>query len=180
MAKVLGKVPPASASAGFAMSTMQRYARQIHSYLSRRLRQRQDIDDIAQEVYLRLLRTDTTSVKKPLSFVLGVAAHVVADHWSSELQNAQRFPSAGDAYEEFGDLASELLRDRVEDLVSLRQEVDKALHQMSPMQVSVLLLHKRDGYSYAEIASKLGISIHIVHSNLTAARAEFRRLYRDD
>jgi RNA polymerase sigma factor (sigma-70 family) len=180
MAKALGKHALISGSTSFAGSAMQRYARQIHSYLSRRLRQRQDIDDIAQEVYLRLLRTDTTSVKKPLSFVLGVAAHVVADHWSSELQNAQRFPSAGDAYEAYGDLASDLLRDRVEDLLSLRQEVERILSQMPPIQVAVLLLIKRDGYSYEEAAAKLGLSVHIVHSNLTTARAAFRRLYNSD
>src|SRR6476646_7591720 len=64
----------------FAGAAAHRYARELHRYLLRRLRRPQDVDDLAQEVYLRLLRLDEAKcVEKPLAFLYGVAAHVVAD-----------------------------------------------------------------------------------------------------
>ncbi len=43
-------------------------------YLARRLTQRQDAEDLAQEVYLRLLRVDAAKrVQKPVAYIFGIA-----------------------------------------------------------------------------------------------------------
>ena len=180
MAKAVHRLSAVPRGTSFAVSAMQRYARQLRGYLSRRLRQPSDIDDLAQEVYLRLLQTEPREIKKPLSFVLGVAAHVVADHWSAETKTRSRFPSAGDVYEICGDLASEALGDRLEDWLSVRQQVDEALSKLSPMHAAILILHKRDGLSYEEVAQRLELSVHTVHSYLRAARAQVRMAHIDE
>lgn len=180
MAKDLKQQPSRSRGANFAVSALQHYARQLRGYLRRRLRQPSDIDDLAQEVYLRLLQTDPGEIKKPLSFLLGVAAHVVADHWSAESKNRTHFPPSADKFEICGDLASEALRDRPEDWLSVCQQVDEALSGLPPMHAAVLILHKRDGLSYEEVSQRLGLSVHTVHKYLTTARAQIRMAYADE
>lgn len=161
-----------SAGPSFALAAIARYARQLRNYLGRRLQQPCDIDDVAQEVYLRLLRTNPDEIKKPLSFLLGVASNVVADYW--EREGKERFPSAGDAVELFGQHASEALDDRLDECLSVQQQIEDALAQVSPIHALVLTMINRDGYSYDEVAQKLGLSRNTVHIYSRAARAQIR------
>ena len=55
------------------------------------------------------------------------------------------------------------------------QELEKILVTLPPVYQSVLLLRKRDGLNHAEIAEKLGISIHTVRKYLTRAMTECRK-----
>src|SRR5688500_8747662 len=61
------------------------YRRELHRYLLRRLRRPQDLDDLTQEVYMRLLRMDRMEcIREPLAYLYSIAANVVADFTLSE------------------------------------------------------------------------------------------------
>jgi RNA polymerase sigma factor (sigma-70 family) len=66
------------------------------------------------------------------------------------------------------------LTDRLEDFVSIQQQIEAALAKLPPMQAAVLVLHKRDGLSYEEVAQKLGLKVETVHKYLTQARLKIR------
>src|ERR1700755_1072368 len=58
----------------------QRWNRNLFQFLSRRVRAAVDIEDLAQETYLRLLRArDLSEVRNPQAYLLRVARHVVLE-----------------------------------------------------------------------------------------------------
>lgn len=159
--------------ASFATSTFGRYRRELHRYLMKRLRRPQDVDDLAQEVYLRLITiSDEKSIEKPLAYLYGVASHVLADHMF-----AMKERCCIDWNEDADDwMESYVLPDDMADRLNLQQQIDKAMAQLPPTHAAVLLAHKRDGLSYEECAEKLGLSIHTVEKYVTQAKARIRTM----
>ncbi|MET0497804.1 MAG: RNA polymerase sigma factor [Steroidobacteraceae bacterium] len=160
----------------FSIPAVERYGRELRRYLFRGLREPQDVDDLAQDVYMKLLRGGTDlQASKPLAFVYTVAARVLADHRTAAAQERSRLSfSDGDAAEE-SDRVTDALCSRLEESLSIQQQIDRAFTQMSPRHASVLLMIKRDGMSYEEVAVKLRSSVHAVHKYLQEGRAQLRR-----
>ena len=77
-----------TAIARFVAKAFRQYGLGLHRYLERRLPTPQDADDVAQEVYLRLLRLDDTEfVREPQAYLYGVASNVVREfRMRSELE----------------------------------------------------------------------------------------------
>ncbi|HEV7714318.1 MAG TPA: sigma factor, partial [Steroidobacteraceae bacterium] len=58
----------------------RRWNRSLFQFLGRRVRAAVDIEDLAQETYLRLLRArDLSEVRNPQAYLLRVASHVVLE-----------------------------------------------------------------------------------------------------
>jgi RNA polymerase sigma-70 factor (ECF subfamily) len=174
------KDEPDTRGALFSGSVAQRYARELHRYLLRRLRRPHEVDDLAQEVYLRLLRLDESKcVQKPLAFVYGVAAHVVADFNLEASTEEQHLTFDEDALQHWSEHPAEILPDELAERVALEQQVEWALKQLPPTQAAVLVAQKRDGFSYEEIAERLKLSVNTVEKYLTLAKARLRTLSWD-
>ena len=162
-----------------AKRVTQDYGEQLRLLLIKRLSQypaRESLAaDLAQEVYLRLLRIDgTKQVHKPLAFIYGVASHVLADFRlqapplgaTFSLDTGPRQAQADEAFE-------------VDD-PSLRlhwvQQLNRALRKLPPIQQAVLILLKRDGLSYEEVAQRLGISVDMVSKHAVWAKTKLRTM----
>ncbi len=164
----------------FATSTFGRYRRELHRYLMRRLRHPQDVDDLAQEVYLRLCRLDDEKcVLKPLAYLYGIASHVLADFRIEVEQERECITVDSETVDEWSDNPSCVLPDDIADRLNLQQQIDKAMAQLPPTHAAVLLAHKRDGMSYDEVAIRLDLSIHTVEKYVTQAKARVRTMAWD-
>lgn len=131
-------------------------------FIGRRLSSRAEVEDLAQEVYLRLMRVeDTSSIRDPRSFTLRVAANVVYE-WRMSARN--RF----DHTTEHVESADERL-DPYRSVLHAEEmrRLSRALDRLSPMQRAIVLLHRRDGLTYAEIAKYVGLSVPMVNKHLT-------------
>lgn len=158
-------------------ASFARYRRELHRYLMRRLRTPQDVDDLAQEVYMRLLRLDDDKiVRKPLAYLYGIAAHVVADFRIESEHEREHVTIDSDAAERGADQPAEVRLDDLADRLNLQQQIDRALAQLPPTHAAVLVLHKRDGLSYEEVARELGLSVHTVEKYVTQAKARIRTM----
>ena len=154
---------------------MTRYGRELRRYLTRRLRNHHDADDVAQEVYIRLLKKDKArEVRKPLAYMYGIAAHVLADFWSAT--RSDRLNVESDPVEEWSEDPEVALPDDLAERLNLQQQVEQALEQLPPTHAAVLLLHKRDGLSYEEVARELDLSIHTVAKYVTQAKSRIRQM----
>jgi len=157
-----------------AKSAAECFSTQLRNYLNRRLRGPQEVQDCAQEVYLRLLRINPDlRVANTLAFVLSVAKHVVADHLMAANRDAQRFVPAPDTWDDDEDVL-DLRHGSLEDALNVRQELEQALGEIPPLYATILVLHKRDGMSYEEVAAELALSVHTVHKYIDRARALLR------
>lgn len=164
----------------FAGMLFNRYRRELHRYLMRRLRHPQDVDDLAQEVYMRLLRLDDTMViHKPLAYLYGVSSHVLADYRIEVEQQTAVITVDSELAEEWESHGSMVLPDDLAERLNLQQQIALAMAQLPPTHQAVLLAHKRDGLSYNEVAEKLGLSIHTVEKYVTQAKARIRTISWD-
>lgn len=158
-----------------AASAVVRYAKQVHRYFLRRLSRTQDVDDLAQEVYLRILRLDDRPwMEDALPYLYTVAAHVLADFRQDAVQEERYITVDSEAVDQLLEMPQSFSPDELAEALDLQRQLDRALAQLKPRHQQILLLHKRDGYSYEEIAEKLGLSVDTVHKYLTQARAQIR------
>ncbi|MFC4313342.1 RNA polymerase sigma factor [Steroidobacter flavus] len=164
--------PDTSAPFAFDATSFRNYDKQLHRYLARRLTQRQDAEDLAQEVYLRLLRVDAAKrVQKPVAYIFGIASHVVADFKSGSRLSHERLQDNDD---EPDDRAS--APDDLADRLNLQQQLERAFARLPRTHAMVLIAHKHCGLSYEEVAAELGLSIHTVEKYLTQAKAVIRTM----
>jgi len=112
-----------------------------------------DLDDVAQEVFLRLMRYERSElVEHPQAYLFKVAVNVAAE-WSIRGRRVQfREPR------HLRELADEqTTADRVRH-VELQKEVERALLSLTPPQREVMRLQFFEGLSRVEIAARLEIT----------------------
>lgn len=167
-------------AAGTASSVWHQYGAWLHRYLTRCLRHHDaaNAQDLAQEVYLRLLRVQTGEpVRNWQAYLYRIASHVVYEFKLRARQDIVTFDSS--AVESWDEHPPALVRDPIGDRVGTERQIDRALAQLLPLERAVLLMHKREGFEYAEVARELGISVNMVHKHLTRALAALRAVRWD-
>ncbi len=135
-------------------------------FLRSRLSNVHDAEDLAQEVYMRLLRVkDPTHIRNRRAYVLQVAANVAYEYRLLARNSRPHSSDAVDAMHGSSDPARETL-------VGQQMEVlYAALNTVSPKCRAVVLMHRRDRYTYVEIAERMGISVSMVKKHLVKGLA---------
>jgi RNA polymerase sigma factor (sigma-70 family) len=138
-------------------------------FLASRTSTRADAQDLAQEVYLRLLRVDRSDlVRRPRSYLLRMAANAL-DDWRLKAQQAWPHESS---------LLDTLTAEDDPEHTAMAQSRAKYLAAellRLPEQLrAALVLHIRDGLSYEEIATEMNVSTRMVKRYLLAAYARLR------
>ena len=148
--------------------------RRLLRLISGRLIDPQQADDLAQEVYLRLLRMqDDGIIREPRAFALRVAANI-AYEWRMLSRNRRPHSSEG--------LESLEAEEQPFDRVALNQQIERlqeALNQLNPRCRAVILMHRRDKLTREEIAMQLGISVGMVKKHLTQGLAVCQKYLAD-
>ena len=146
-----------------------RYYPKLYRYALYRLGDDAAAQDVAGEVFVRLL--DTLRAGRPpqstlSGWLFGVAAHLVADHFRraprESLQILEWFTSGASAAQE----AEERLQ---------HQQLRAAMRQLTPEQQQVLALRFGDGFSLEQTAEIVGKSVNAVKALQFRATAALRR-----
>ncbi|MGD9843450.1 MAG: RNA polymerase sigma factor [Steroidobacteraceae bacterium] len=166
---------PVESAASLANTVFRNHSGELKRYLARRVRHSQDADDLAQEVFARILRVrDADMVRNPLAYVLGIATNVVREFRQRKQYGRVLFDSdvTDDLCETLEQLAT---HDHAEQL-ELQNRLNLALAQLPTTHRLVLLLVKRDGLSYTEAAKSSGLSVHTIEKYVVESRARLRLL----
>ena len=138
-------------------------------YLRRRLPGRIDPQDLAQEVYVRLLRVEQLEqIKEPQAYLYRVASNVAAE-WRMRAVHAKPHSDA-----ELDALVTEATPESVLDDAQFSGQLDAALAKMAPMVRAVIYLKLREDLSHEQIAEHLGITQRMVRRMLTTGYAQLR------
>jgi len=163
----------ANAAAQLAKAAFRNHAVELQRFLIRRVSHAQDADDLAQEVFARLLRVrDADLVRTPLSYLLGIATHVVREF--RQRKHSERIVFDSDVTDDLCENPDSAAPAGVAERLELQDRLDRALKLLPPTHQLVLLLVKRDGLSYAEAAKTTGLSVHTIEKYLVEARAQLR------
>ncbi len=171
-----GKYP--KAQKGLAGSVFDQFGTALRRYLLRRLRTvPHDARDLEQEVYLRLLRVeDAELVRDPQAYMYRIASHVVYEF--NQRAREERITFDSDAVDAWADRPSQPLPEGFDEQLSAQRQLERMLSILPPRCCAVFVLHMRDGMTHAEVAQKLGISVHSVKKHVfrafSALRAEIR------
>ena len=147
------------------------HGEELRRYLTRRLNCAQTAADLTQEVFLRLMRSETAgTVENPRAYLYRIASNLVADHFRKIKQQptAINIPVLEAVPDEAPSPERALLAQD-----ELRR-LERAIEALPRRQREVLLLHKYDGLSYQEIADRLGISKNTVMVHMMRALAHCR------
>lgn len=152
-----------------------RYGRGLRRFLSVHLRNVQDVPDLAQEVYLRLLRVSHhEAIRNPEAYLFTVASHVVRQH----LLRQSHAATVVDITEEIPELtvpAGEEPQARVENSQRVEQFQKEILGRLPRRVGAALVLHRIRGYTVQETASVMGISRETVKQYLADAAKRCRK-----
>ena len=143
-------------------------------FFGRRVRARSEAADLAQEVYLRMLRVgDAEAIRNPEGYLFTVANNLAKEHAVLERRSA-----SGIGLDDAQDDAS------LQVLPTYERELDGAhrttrlhvvLAQLSPKCRAAVVLQYAQDLSYQEIAVRLNVSPHMVKKYLAQALMHCRR-----
>jgi RNA polymerase sigma factor (sigma-70 family) len=157
----------------------KQWRKPVRHWLSRRASvPAAELDDLAQEVFLRLLRySEKTAVDNPLGYLLRIAGNV-----ASEWRERARVSKPHDQ-EWLDDLLIEPDKEPENSVCQARtdENVQAAVDKLPLRQKQVLLLRVNEGLTYKEIAERLELSPRVVLRDLSRAYSQLRmRLNPDD
>jgi len=146
----------------------------LQAFLFRRVRKHPDAAELAQEVYVRMLRVpDIESVRNPEAYLYTVASNLAKEHARHERRDGDVVnvddPLVQEQLAELPSYAGQL--DAQERIKRLRE----VLHQLSPKCQAAVVLQYWHGCSYEEIGQRLGVSTNMVKKYLSQALVHCRR-----
>jgi RNA polymerase sigma factor (sigma-70 family) len=156
----------------------------IGRFLSARLASKEEAEDVLQELFLRLSRTaPPDDVRDPAAYLFRMAMNMARDYRRERQRAHTREADWADSRNTLA--GAELLEDApsAETAFAAKQRlaaIRKALDELSPQCRRVFLLHKFEGLSHEEVASRAGISRSTVEKHMnTALKHLISRLGRD-
>ena len=145
-------------------STFMEQQRPLKAFISRFIRRPQDIDDIAQETFVRaFLAEQKGDIQHPKAYIYRVARNLAFETLTKK--SAQLTSYIEDSCDQ-SLLESEV---NIEDKAIVTEKFDRvkvAIADMPPQCQRVFIMHKVYGFKYREISQQLGISVSTVEKHI--------------
>ena len=146
----------------------------LQSFFRRRIRSKADAADMAQEVYVRMLRiSNQGAIRNPVLYLYTVANNLVKEHAVLDRRQASGM-----------DIEEVATHEQLETLPAFDGELDTAqrvarlqvvLEQLRPRWQAAVELRFTHGLSYNEIAIRLGVSQQMAKRYVAQALLHCRR-----
>lgn len=149
------------------------------NFLSKRLKSREDAEDIAQNTFLRLYTMDNPGrVENPRAFLFQVAANMSVD----QLRRKSRMAAYRELEKSRADNSTSTDTGSPERLLEAQQRASDIYRVIEAMPARVreaFLLHRTRGMPYSEIAKLMGVSVSSVEKYMLEALKQCRRALLD-
>jgi len=155
---------------------MERYETKLKRYGRKFLREKEDIEDLVQEVFIKTY-TNIQSFDTTLRFSPWIY-RIAHNIFVNELKRKSRYGHSvfdSDAILPF--LVAKETTDEFTLKEELKEEMDTVLDSLSPKYREVLILHYFEDLSYKEISDVLQIPTTTVGVRMTRARTQLQKLY---
>jgi len=147
----------------------QEHKTRLRSYIAKRVRERDAVDDILQEIFLKA-HTSLHTLKSPgriTAWLYRITANAITDHYRSH-------PSWLTLPDELA--APEAERDYAAELAACLQPL---IHDLPEIYQTALVLSELEGLPQKEVANRLGISLSGAKSRVQRGREMLRRRLLD-
>ena len=127
----------------------------LHSFFRRRIRNQAHAADLAQEVYLRMLRVhDPSSIRNPAVYLFTVASNLAKEQATLD----QRQAGMGVDEATLDGASPPFALDGELDLKQRADRLERVLGQLSPKCRAAVVLRFTHDLSYRQIAAHIGVS----------------------
>ena len=124
---------------------------------TRRLRNRQQAQDLAHDTFLRVLESRPETVEQPRDYLHQTARNIAVDGFRrEELRDAKEQAAVPPSSSETGD------PEQYMHAIQLAESVERALQELPLNCRKVFVWQKIEGLTQAEIAERLGLSRNMV------------------
>lgn len=134
--------------------------------------------DLVHDTFVRMLRTPGEDVRNLQSYLFKSAGNIAVDEHRRQRRAAAVIDVHADIDEAIADPApaADVMLIAADEIAALH----RAVAELPPRCREVLILHKFEGLSYAEIAERLGIAKNTVMVHLAKAISTLRQRMRED
>jgi RNA polymerase sigma factor (sigma-70 family) len=146
----------------------------LQAFLFRRVRRHADAAELAQEVYLRMLRiTDMDSIRNPEAYLYTVASNLAKEHARQDRRDGAAL-----------DVDDPLVQEQLAELPTMAGDLDtelrikrlrEVLQQLPPKCQAAVTMQYWQGMRYEDIAEQLGVSTNMVKKYLSQGLMHCRR-----
>lgn len=146
----------------------------LRTFLGRRVRRQEDIEELVQEVYARMLAVrDIENVRNPEGYLYTVAANLAKEHALRER-----------AAQHTVDLDDPAVQERTAEVPAFGTYIDEqarikrlreVLRELPPKCHAAVVMAHWYGMRYEDIAARLGVTPHMVKKYLSQALVHCRR-----
>ena len=158
------------------------HTRHIYRICARFVRNREDLEDLAQEVYMRVFKSldhFNETHGSLTSWITTIAKNLAIDYYRRNRRHDALFPEleAPDAVVAEAPSRSEPPEERLERNERARL-LQRGLRLMSPSLRNILVMRELEGNSYQEIARRLHVPEGTVKSRLSRSRHQILQIFR--
>ncbi len=148
-----------------------RYREPLVRYFLRKRIPQDSAEDCAQEVFLRLARTNEETVKNAEAYLFTIASSVVVTfaRKAKTHREGQHYP-----IEDFSLASGEAAPDRVLEGREALLRLAAALGELPPETREMFLLNREDGLTYTQIAARYALSVKAVERHMVRALSHLR------
>ncbi len=167
-----------------AVQLAARFRRPLMSFFLRRLHDREEAEDLTQEVFLRILgRGDSVPVENPEIYIFRIAANLLRDRARKALTHHQAEHASLDSsaveFADAGRLASGLVDDCGPERVLLSQEslteAMRVLDELGPRTRDIYMLFRIEKIKQRDIAALYGLTVSAVAKHIAKAGVHLSR-----
>jgi RNA polymerase sigma-19 factor, ECF subfamily len=170
-------IKPTSQLAAAVSAAFRDYAPELHRYIARQMRHPEGAGDLTQEIFERFLQLpNPETVRNAQAFLYGIASNLVRELRYRERRSLVSFDSQ--TVDEVSERLEHADRDDLAERLALEQDLQWALSKLPAAHRAVLLLVKRDGLTYEEVAQRTGLALTTVTNYVSEARAKAKMLMK--
>jgi len=145
-------------------SIFRKYNNGLFRFLSSRLNSKADIDDVSQEVYLRLIRhPNPTGLKPSVGLLCKIASNILIDRYRLQRRRATdaHVPLVEGTLKAPDPSPEEMLRSK--ECIAL---INHSLETLDKKTQKAMILHHIRGLSYSRIGKEMNISKSMVRKHI--------------
>lgn len=159
-----------SARNGRLDQLVRRYYAPLVSFFRRRTKHSADVDDLVQQVFLRLSQhPHVDAIRNPDAYIFQTAANALTDHARRNGARRRIFEDGGD--EDSVEWSSDVSPERVLQGSQSMAQLVAALRTLPERTRDVFMLRCFEGLRHAEIAHLQGISVRATEKHFATALA---------
>lgn len=148
----------------FVAGLFRRYELNIRKFLMRKSSQKEDVEDIVQETFLKAHKVaDWENVKNPEAYLVSIAKNTYRDHIRKETRNAADNMVDASLYEIKDDAPTP------EQFAEGRQNIAKletVINSLTPRVKQAIILIKILDVSYAEASEIMNVSVSTIENHV--------------